>query len=69
MTLSTIIALAIILVLFLAAARYLYKYGTCGSCPDHGSCSGHCSTKDLKKDPLYKEKNDKIDEILKKHRI
>ncbi len=72
MNLATIIALLVVLALFIPASIYLYKNGTCGSCPDHGACSGHCS-RDLKrsskKDPESKEKSKQIDEILKKHRI
>lgn len=68
MNIATIIALLVVLALFIPAARYLYKYGTCGSCPDHGSCSGHCIM-DPKKDPHYKEKSQKIDEIMKKHGV
>ena len=67
MNLSTIIAAVIIIVLFVLASRYLYKNGTCGSCPDRGSCHGHCSTDKIKKDPMYKEKSKKIDELMKKH--
>ena len=67
MNLSTIIAAAVIIVLVTLAARYLYKNGTCGSCPEHGACHGHCTTGKIKKDPLYKEKSEKIDEIIKKH--
>ena len=40
MNIATIIALIVVLALFIPAARYLYKYG---SCPDHGSCSGYCN--------------------------
>ncbi|MBP3717961.1 MAG: hypothetical protein J6I58_00375 [Eubacterium sp.] len=72
MNLATIIALLIVLALFIPASIYLYKNGTCGSCPDHGACSGHCSQehkRNLKKDPSYKEKNKQIDEIIKKHQL
>ncbi|MBP3718548.1 MAG: hypothetical protein J6I58_03380 [Eubacterium sp.] len=72
MNLATIIALLIVLALFIPASIYLYKNGTCGSCPDHGACSGHCThdlKRNLKKDPEYKEKNKQIDEIIKKHQL
>ena len=67
MNIPTIIAAAIIIVLVTMAVRYLHKNGTCGSCPDKGACHGHCSTGNVKKDPLYKEKSEKIDELMKKH--
>lgn len=73
MNISSLIALIIIIFFFTVAARYLYKNGTCGSCPDHGSCSGHCSSdakremkKRMKEDPEYKGKMDMIDEIIRK---
>ena len=73
MNLSSIIILIILAVLLFFAIRYLYRNGPCGACPDHGSCSGHCSSRELKKhlseDPLYNEKSLQIDEIIKKHRI
>jgi len=72
MNISTIIALVIVFILFVLAAIYLYKNGTCGSCPDHGSCSGHCDSKKrlktMKKKTDYNEKNELIDEIIKKHK-
>ena len=67
MNLSTFIAAAIIIVLFVLAARYLKKNGTCGSCPDRGGCHGHCSNASFKKDPDYKVKSEMIDELKKKH--
>ncbi len=71
MNLATIIALLVLVVILIPAIRYLYKYGTCGSCPDHGSCSGKCESKRMLKDfmdtPDYQEKNEMIDEIMKKH--
>ena len=72
MNLATIIALLIVLALFIPASIYLYKNGTCGSCPDHGACYGQCShdlKRNLKKDPEYNEKNKQIDEIIKKHQL
>lgn len=72
MNISTIIAILVVMILFALASFYLYKNGTCGGCPDHGSCSGHCDTrkriKVFKKSPDYKEKSDMIDEIIKKHK-
>jgi radical SAM protein with 4Fe4S-binding SPASM domain len=71
MNLSTFIVLIILVVLITFASIYLYRHGTCGACPDAPSCSGHCSSRMLKKkmkeDPLYKEKNMQIDNIMKKH--
>ena len=71
MNLSTFIILVILIILLTAACIYLYKHGTCGACPDAPSCSGHCSSRMLKKklksDPMYKEKNTQIDDIMKKH--
>ncbi|SNU05229.1 hypothetical protein SAMN06297422_10385 [Lachnospiraceae bacterium] len=71
MNLATIIALLVLVVILIPAIRYLYKYGTCGNCPDHGSCSGKCESKRMLKDfmdtPDYQEKNEMIDEIIKKH--
>ncbi len=67
MNIPTLIALIIILLLLIPAILYLKKNGTCGSCPDKGACHGHCDTKALKKAPGYKEKSEKIDEIIKKH--
>lgn len=72
MTISTFIAIIVIAILLAISIRYLYKHGTCGSCPDAGSCSGHkgtCSSRQFKKDPNYKEKNQMIEEIMKKHGI
>ena len=69
MTISSIIALLVIGILFFLASRYLYKHGTCGSCPDAGACHGKCDRKSFKKDPEYEEKNLKIEEIMKKHGI
>ena len=72
MNIPTIIAFLVVAILFALAALYLYKNGTCGGCPDHGSCSGHCDSKKrlkvFKSSPDYKEKNDMIDEIIKKHK-
>ena len=45
MNIPTIIAFLVVAILFALAALYLYKNGTCGGCPDHGSCSGHCDSK------------------------
>lgn len=71
MNLSTFIIAVILIVLLSIAIKYLYKHGTCGACPDAGGCSGHCSSKMMKKklkeDPMYKEKNLQIDSIMKKH--
>ena len=71
MNISTIIALLILAVLLFWAIRYLYRHGTCGACPDAPTCSGHCSSRMLKKklgnDPHYKEKEHQIDDIMKKH--
>ncbi|MCR5214489.1 MAG: FeoB-associated Cys-rich membrane protein [Eubacterium sp.] len=73
MNLSSLIILVILAVLLFFAIRYLYKNGTCGACPDKGGCSGHCSSramkKHLKEDPLYKEKDMQIEEIIKKHKV
>ena len=70
MNLATIIALIIVAGAVVLASIYLYKHGTCGSCPDAPTCSGHCHRDFLKKlesDTAYQEKSDKIDEILKDH--
>lgn len=81
MNLASIIAIIILLMLLIPAIMYLYKNGTCGSCPDKGACSGHCEGKNIKKDKMInnsinkytnsdiKEKNQLIDEIIKKHRV
>ncbi|SEQ94081.1 hypothetical protein SAMN02910369_02721 [Lachnospiraceae bacterium NE2001] len=76
MNLATIIAFLVVLALFIPASIYLYKNGTCGGCPDHGSCSGHCDSRKmknemkrrLKESPEFREKNEMIDDIIKKYR-
>lgn len=72
MNAATVIVIVILLVILIPAIRYIYKNGTCGSCPDRGSCSGVCESKKLlkefKDDPDYKEKSDMIDELIKKHK-
>ncbi len=50
MNLASIIVIIILLLCLIPAIIYLYKNGTCGSCPDKGACSGHCSSKSYKKD-------------------
>lgn len=67
MNIPTLIALIIIILLLVPAILYIKKTGPCGSCPDRGACHGHCDTKAVKKTPGYKEKSEKIDEIIKKH--
>ncbi len=67
MNLPSYIILAVLIVLVILAIRYLYKNGTCVDCPEHGKCTGHCSTRSLKKDPDYKEKSERIEQIIKKH--
>ena len=73
MNASTIIAIVILLVLLVIAIRYIYKNGTCAGCPDKVGCSGTCESKKLlkefKDEPDFKEKNEKIEEIMKKHRV
>ena len=72
MNIASLIAIIILLALLIPAVRYLYKNGTCGSCPDKCSCNGKCKgkeqLKELMKDPDYKDKSDRIDNILKKYR-
>ena len=73
MNIPTIIALIIILALVIPAVRYIHKNGTCAGCPDKGACSGHC-TMDKKECDYCKEKEDKIEEIIRamydeKHRL
>ena len=71
MNFATFIALLVLLAMLIPAIIYLYKNGTCGSCPDKGSCSGKCESKkklkELMSDPQFEEKNSKIDEIITKH--
>lgn len=73
MNFATFIALLVLLAMLIPAIIYLYKNGTCGSCPDKGSCSGKCENKkklkELMSDPQFEEKNSKIDEIITKHNI
>ena len=72
MNLASIIAIIVLLLMLIPAIRYLYKNGTCGSCPDKGSCSGKCESKkllhDMMKDPDFKDKSDMIDDIINKHK-
>ena len=67
MNLASYIILAVIIIMVLLAIRYIHKNGTCVDCPEHGRCTGHCSTGAYKKDPNYKEKSKQIDQIIKKH--
>ena len=81
MNASSIIILIILAVLLFFAIRYLMKNGTCGACPDKGSCHkrylGGCDsdvTKKLKETQHYdnqtlQDKNVLIDDIIKKHKL
>ncbi len=77
MNLSSIIAILVILLLVIPALRYIYKNGTCGSCPDKGACSGHCdhssykySKFDNETDALSSsEKNELREEYMKKNKL
>ncbi len=81
MNTSSIIILIILAVLLFFAIRYLTKNGTCGACPDKGSCHkrylGGCDSEVPKKlqetqhydDQTLHGKNVLIDEIIKKHKL
>ena len=72
MNLATIIALIILILLLIPAVRYLLKHGTCGSCPYHGGCSGHCETdklmKRLSSDPEFKKSNEILEEVINRRK-
>ena len=70
MNIASLIAIIVLLALLIPAVRYLYKNGTCGSCPDKCSCDGKCKdkVKELMNDPDYKNKSDRIDCIMNKYR-
>ena len=73
MNIASLIAIIVLLALLIPAVRYLYKNGTCGSCPDKGSCNGKCESKkmieEMMNDPDYEKKNDIIDNILNKYEM
>ncbi|MBO4863920.1 MAG: hypothetical protein J5517_06120 [Eubacterium sp.] len=68
MNVSTAIALIVIVLLVTMACIYLYKNGTCGSCPDHAHCSKKL-LKSLNKKCDCGKKEELIDDIMKKHGV